>query len=328
MLPSFGRLFGEPLPAYFIMMMVGFAVSVFLAVRWAKREGLDPEVMKDLGLMSLIAGVIGARLLHVLVDGSLSDYVNLCVDPGQVGWPTISRAQCEAVQETWLGSFTLGRWDAASGVCRPAEADCFAWAKFWSGGLVWYGGVLGAGLGVLWLIRKEGLPLSKTLDMFGLVLPVGLFFGRVGCFLGGCCFGVHSETFGVSFPPGSPASEQQWREGLLPSIAQPSLPVHPTQLYEAGGALAIAALCALWAYPRKRFDGQVFVLSMGAYAVLRFLLEFLRADDRGALLGLSTSQWIGFAILVGLWFLYRRFERGAAARRMAPLEEDGPTPVA
>jgi phosphatidylglycerol---prolipoprotein diacylglyceryl transferase len=86
---------------------------------------------------------------------------------------------------------------------------------------------------------------------------------------------------------------------VLESKALASLPVHPAQLYEAVGCLAIAAVLGLWLHPRKRFDGQVLLAFLGLYAVLRFALEYLRDDDRGALLGLSTSQLIGLAILAG-----------------------------
>jgi phosphatidylglycerol:prolipoprotein diacylglycerol transferase len=74
--------------------------------------------------------------------------------------------------------------------------------------------------------------------------------------------------------------------------------VHPTQLYESLGCLAIAAWLLLVTHPRKRFDGQVMLLFLIHYAVLRFMLEYLRADDRGIFFGLSTSQWIGLASVV------------------------------
>lgn len=294
----------EPVPAYFAMLMTGFLVAVGVGVVWARRSGLDHEVIIDLGLVSLIAGVAGARILHVFVDGYFWDYVHLCTDPSQVDWQ-ITRAQCAEVE---------GLWDAAAGVCRPAEGDCFAWAKFWQGGLVWYGGLIGAGAYGIHFLHKEGFPVLKGIDMAGMVLPLGVFFGRLGCWFGGCCFGVHGERWSaVRFPPWSPASESQYRAGLLESPAMESLPVLPTQLYEAAGCLAIAAFCMFALHPRKRFDGQVFVVSMALYAVLRFFLELVRADDRGGMLGLSTSQWIGLVIVAGMGALWVRFARRARA---------------
>jgi phosphatidylglycerol:prolipoprotein diacylglycerol transferase len=75
--------------------------------------------------------------------------------------------------------------------------------------------------------------------------------------------------------------------------------VHATQIYESVGSLLVAAICLFVVHGRKRYDGQVFLAFLGLYAALRFGLEFLRADDRGAAFGLTTSQLIGLG-LVGL----------------------------
>jgi phosphatidylglycerol:prolipoprotein diacylglycerol transferase len=205
-------------------------------------------------------------------------------------WRTVeSAAECRSLE---------GVWDASAALCHAQHRDCFAWAAFWNGGLAYYGGLIGASGAGLWFLRREGFPLGKACDAAATVIPVGLFFGRMGCFFGGCCFGTHTDgPFGMSFPEHSAASEKQFREGLLSSKDLVSLPVHPTQLYEAAGSLAIAAFLALWLQPRRRFDGQVMLVFLALYALLRFAIEILRDDDRGALLGLSTSQLIGVAIL-------------------------------
>ena len=98
-------------------------------------------------------------------------------------------------------------------------------------------------------------------------------------------------------PPWSPASESQFKAHHLGRADLWSNPVHPTQIYESAASLVIAAVCLLVVHPRKRYDGQVFVAFLALYAVARFLLEFLRDDDRGGLLGLSTSQLIGLGLL-------------------------------
>lgn len=134
--------------------------------------------------------------------------------------------------------------------------------------------------------------------MGGMMVPIGLGYGRLGCLLAGCCFGKTSDSpLALVFPPGSPASDWQAREGLLHSHLQASLPVHPTQLYEAGGAFALSALAIFVVHPNKRYDGQVFAVFLAGYAVLRFGIEFLRSDDRGGLGFLSTSQWIALGML-------------------------------
>lgn len=288
MYPTFGNILGEPIPAYFALLVIGFSVATIIGVQWAKRSGFDHEVVIDLGLFSLLAGVAGARILHVLVDGFFWDYVHLCTDPTLVIWKTVtSKAECSQLH---------GAWDATRSLCHPAERDCFAWAAFWNGGLTYYGGLIAAAIAGVWFLRRERFPLPKAIDMAGMAIPVGLFFGRLGCYFGGCCFGLPTVNgLGVSFPPGSAASYKQFEEHLLLSKDLPSLAVYPTQLYEALGCLAIAFITILL-HPRKRFDGQVFCAFLLLYAVLRFGLEYIRADDRGAWIGLSTSQLISLGV--------------------------------
>jgi phosphatidylglycerol:prolipoprotein diacylglycerol transferase len=305
MIPTFGRIFGEPIPAYFALLTLGFVTATFLCARWAKRAGLDHEVIIDLGLISVLAGVAGARVLHVIADGYFWDYVHLCTNPALVVWHTVSdRAECAELR---------GVWDGARKLCHAAERDCFAWAEFWNGGLAYYGGLIAASASGLWFLKREHFPLGKTCDAVATVLPIGLFFGRLGCFFGGCCFGtVTDKRFAIAFPAYSAASEKQFRDGLLSSKALASLPVHPTQLYEAAGCLAIAFAIGIWLHPRKRFEGQVMLAFLALYAVLRFVLEYLRDDDRGALLGLSTSQLVGLAVLLSVAVLWPRLARRAA----------------
>jgi phosphatidylglycerol:prolipoprotein diacylglycerol transferase len=305
MRPVLFSLFGLEVPAYFAMLAIGFSLATWIGARWLGRLGYDREVVVDLGLAMVIAGVLGGRVLHVLADGYFWDYVHLCTDPSKVAW-RISEAHCRAPSVD-------GVWDAAHRVCHPKEANCFAWAAFWAGGLTYYGGLIGATGYAWWFLKREGFPFWKAADMGGFAISLGLAWGRMGCFLAGCCFGVRADTaWAVSFPPWSPASETQFREGLLAAERLPSLPVHPTQLYESVGCLAIAAYCYLVLAPRKRFDGQVFLVFLGAYSALRVAVEALRNDDRGGALGLSTSQLISVAIVVLIPLAWRHLRRRAA----------------
>ena len=298
MRPILVALFGVELPAYFAMLATGFALATLIGARWLGRLGQDREVVIDLGLAMVVAGVIGSRLLHVLADGYFWDYVHLCTDPAKVSWH-ITREHC-------LHSSVNGLWDQAHGVCHPKEANCFAWAAFWAGGLTYYGGLIGAVGYAVYFLRREAFPFWKAADMAGFAVALGLAWGRMGCFLAGCCFGVPCEhSWSAWFPRYSPASEAQFRAHRLASEALPALPVHPTQLYEAAGSLAIAAVGYYLIAPRKRFDGQVFVFFLASYSVLRIAVEILRNDDRGALLGLSTSQLISVLITLALIPVYR-----------------------
>ncbi len=307
--PDLFKLFGVAFPAYFVLLLSGFLFATAAGAIWARRVGESADVVVDLGLAMLLAGVVGARLLHVFADGYFWDYVHLCTDPSKVIWP-VERADC-------LSAAYGGVWDAAAGVCHPSAPDCFAWAKFWAGGLTYYGGLLGAS-GAAWvLLKRDAFPFWKAADMAGFAIPLGLGFGRMGCLMAGCCFGATCHLpWAVSFPWRSAASEEQFRDHLLASPRMWSLPVHPTQIYESAASLAIAAVCLLWVHGRKRYDGQVFAAFLALYAVARFLLETLRRDDRGGLLGLSTSQWLGLVMLGVAAAIHLR--RGPRASRRAP----------
>jgi phosphatidylglycerol:prolipoprotein diacylglycerol transferase len=200
-------------------------------------------------------------------------------------------------------------------VCHPVSTDCWAWAKFWGGGFAYYGGLLLAGPVAWFLLKRDRFPFWKAADMAGMMVPIGLGFGRMGCLLAGCCFGTPTDKpWALSFPSNSPASESQWKLGLIDSKLEPSLAVHPTQIYESAGSFAIAALMILWLHGKKRYDGQVFLAFVALYAIVRFLLEFWRSDDRGALLGLSTSQLIGLVLIAGVVAVHRaRLRRVPAA---------------
>src|SRR5512146_854254 len=181
MRPELFRVFEIAFPAYFLLLLTGFIFATAAGALWARRIGKDPDVIVDLGLACLLMGVVGSRLLHVIADGYFWDYVHLCTDPSKVDWK-ITQAEC-------LSDRYGGSWDAAREVCHPIARDCFAWAKFWAGGLTYYGGFIGASAAGWWLLKRDRFPFWKAADMAGLVIPIGLGFGRMGCLLAGCCFG-------------------------------------------------------------------------------------------------------------------------------------------
>ncbi|MFT3770042.1 MAG: prolipoprotein diacylglyceryl transferase [Minicystis sp.] len=301
MRPELFRVFDIAFPAYFLLLLSGFLFATAAGAVWARRIGKDPDVVVDLGLACLLMGVVGGRLLHVIADGYFWDYVHLCTDPAQVDWK---------VEQVVCDRRLHGIWDAAKGVCHPASSDCFAWAKFWAGGLTYYGGFIGASLMAIFVLRRDRFPFWKAADMAGFAIPIGLGFGRMGCLLAGCCYGLRSDgALGLSFPGHSPASEAQFKAGLLAHAADPSLRVLPTQIFESAMSFGIAAFCLLWLHGRKRYDGQVFVAFLALYAAGRFLLEFLRDDDRGGLFNLSTSQLIGVGLIAVAALLHARRSR-------------------
>lgn len=186
-------------------------------------------------------------------------------------------------------------------------ADVFAW---WKGGVVAYGGFLGGFLATLIFCRIHRVPLLAWVDCVAPSLGVGLMITRIGCYLGGCDFGLPwNGPWAVHFPAGSPAFNQQVLQGMLPATAAQSLAVHPTQLYESLVGLALFAI-AMTVRRRRTFAGQAFMASVIGYAVLRSAVEVARADlDRGALGPLSTSQWIAaatFASAAIAWYVLQR----------------------
>jgi len=136
----------------------------------------------------------------------------------------------------------------------------------------------------------------------------------MGCLLAGCCFGrTCNLPWALRFPAHSPAADKQVEVGLLHSTTEASLPVHPTQIYESIGCLLLAAVLIFYLHGRKRYDGQVFLAFVAGYATLRFMLEFLRNDDRGSMLGLSTSQLIGVGMVAFAGLIQSRISRGLRA---------------
>ncbi len=157
----------------------------------------------------------------------------------------------------------------------------------WNGGLVFYGGFIGAALVVLiylWLYR---LPLGKTADIAGLSLPLGHFFGRIGCLFAGCCYGRACELpWAITFTHPE-------------SLAPLNVVLHPTQLYHSAANLLIF-LVLFFLRRGKRFDGQIFWLYVLFYGAARSAIEIFRGDYRGAMVldVFSVSQVIGIGSVV------------------------------
>ena len=84
-------LFGVGFPSYFVLLLTGFLFATAAGVIWARRIGQSPDVIVDLGLTMLLAGIAGSRILRVIADGYFWDYVHLCTDPSQVSWPQTQR---------------------------------------------------------------------------------------------------------------------------------------------------------------------------------------------------------------------------------------------
>ncbi len=158
------------------------------------------------------------------------------------------------------------------------------------GGMVFYGGVIGGIWGGYLYCRKYKINPIEFFDIAAPSLALGQAFGRVGCFMAGCCYGIEYDGFcSVVFPAG----------GFAPA----GVPLLATQLLEAGYLLLLTvALSLILKKSTKvgRTAGWYFVL----YGVWRFIIEFFRSDDRGQVFSLSTSQFISILLfIIGILFI-------------------------
>lgn len=151
-----------------------------------------------------------------------------------------------------------------------------------AGGLVFYGGLVGATLAVLIHARRRAVPVAPLADVLAPSIALGHAFGRVGCLVNGCCHGT---------PTALP-----WAVHYADNPALGHTGVHPTQAYEAVLLLGLYAALA-GQFRRRQFPGQTFALYLLAYAVIRFTVEFWRGDYGAArVLGLKPGQ--AFSVLV------------------------------
>jgi len=166
--------------------------------------------------------------------------------------------------------------------------------KIWEGGLVFYGGLFPAAVVAFWYMRRHGLPVWKLADLISPLIALGLSFGRIGCFLAGCCYGKETSLpWAVVFTNPD-------------SLARLNVPLHPTQLYDAANGLVLFFFLS-WMEKRKTYDGQIFWLFLFLYSMVRFFVEIFRGDPRGFFFAdlLSTSQAIG--ILLAIFSLFMLF---------------------
>jgi len=165
--------------------------------------------------------------------------------------------------------------------------------KIWQGGLVFYGGMVAATVALVIFIYLRKLPLPKIADVAGPPVALGLVFGRIGCFLFGCCYGRVAENlfFAVRFPPGSPASNT-YAGGV-----EASPPIIPTQLISSFDNLLVFLAATFFFRYRHRY-GESFLVFAMLYGVHRFLVEILRGDSARPLLNMSMSQSLSLVLVI------------------------------
>ncbi len=288
--PVLFELFGYPLHIYSLMITLGALAGLYLAVRHSKKIGMDHLLILDLCWWLILGGYLGARVIFMLVN-----------------W-----------EHHWYPCVDFEHYNQAFSPESPLTGpDCWPLLAFWSGGLVFYGAFLG-GVGVLWwFARKHKLPLLKTADVLMPSFALGQLFGRLGCLAAGCCWGKPTDlSWGIQFPRRSMVFHQHLEQGLVSAHDALSLPVHPTQLYDASYGLLLF-LTLSWIRAHKRYHGQVFAWWLFLYPLLRSLVELFRGDSErgfvtrvvweplnsflglpaGSVTFLSTSQFISLIVM-------------------------------
>jgi phosphatidylglycerol:prolipoprotein diacylglycerol transferase len=177
-------------------------------------------------------------------------------------------------------------------------------------GGAFYGNFWGAFLALVLFARVKSASLPRMADIVGTAAPLALSLSRIGCFLQGCCHGIPTLLpWGVEFT--HPRSSV--RKFLL------GIPLHPTQIYEMVAAFSVFCTVHFLVLPRIRSKklpvGSAFCVSAGAYALLRFGIEFLRGRDRGVFrpLGLSSNQVFALLSLAAAVWLYQQWQRKKAS---------------
>jgi phosphatidylglycerol:prolipoprotein diacylglycerol transferase len=246
--------------SYGLLLAAAFLVGTGLALREARRLALDEDRVVTVILVTLVASILGARMLFVMEH--LEDF----------------RRQWGSVLALWQGGLTL------------------------------YGGIVAGTVAGLIAARRQGLPMWTVADALTPALLLGTAFGRVGCFLNGCCYGrPTSLPWGVVFPPESFA-------GLEFGNAA----VHPSQLYAAGTGLVLFA--ASWALRRRmRTPGTLFWGGVGAFGLARIPLDLTRAYEPTAVLAtvsgvpITESMLTSAALALFSALMIVRLRRAAAA---------------
>jgi phosphatidylglycerol:prolipoprotein diacylglycerol transferase len=236
-------------------------------------------------------------------------------------WTASRRCVCDGLAPEkiidlgpWLiiGSILGARTLYVATYWKESFAGQPVWEIFavWHGGLVYYGGLIGAALGVILYSRLKKISLWKLADALAPSIALGYVFGRIGCFLNGCCYGRACDLpWAVHFPADNP-------------LHPPTFPVHPTQIYDSLLNLLLY-LALAWFYRRKKFDGQIFAAYLMCYALTRSIVESFRGDydtlHIHTTLHLTPAQLVSIGIFAAGAVLYAILLR----RRPVPVAQRG-----
>ncbi len=174
------------------------------------------------------------------------------------------------------------------------------------GGLVYYGGFIGAGTAVTWYIKRKKLDFWIIADLFALTLPLSQAIGRIGCLINGCCFGIPANSwFSIKYPSDSIIFSTQINKHVIAPYATECVPVVPTQISQS---LINIGVWLILIFSAKRFKhkGQLFSLYLVLYSAGRFTNEFFRGDYLSYYSGMTISQIICLILFpIGIIFFIK-----------------------
>jgi len=174
---------------------------------------------------------------------------------------------------------------------------------------VFYGGLIAAVVVALWYLWRHRMPIWTVTDVFAPGIALGHVIGRFGCLFAGCCFGRPTTVpWAVTFH----------NEFAAQNVGTTlNVPLHPTQLYEAGAELLILGFLLMFERKGRPYPGRTFWAYMLLYAVSRFIIEFYRGDPRGMVGSLSTSQFVSILLAPVAIIMLVVLARGAGSRTAA-----------
>lgn len=290
--------------SYFFMLTIGFVVATIIGVIEFRRAGLRVKDFIDLAIVIVIFGMIGARLMHVVAEDIPHDvYCSKKLD--RCG-PDPAKLKREGGDDV-IKEFNRGEKIIKFYIAHPSRIF-----NVFKGGLAYYGGFILGTIAALIFMRIRRMNMLFTSDTIGYGTAIGLFFGRIGCFLNGCCFGIETHSFlGVSFPKGSAAFAELANAGIVDRARDVKTPpLLPTQLFESVFSLLLFFYLYFYLRKRKEYDGQVILHFVILYAIFRFVIEFFRNDNRGIFFNLLSSSQIISLVMIAvaslLWYSIRK----------------------
>ena len=270
----FLELFGRQIPMYGLMACIGALAAGIVGCRLCRKRGLNDNDY-IITLLIAAAGVfVGASLLYAITNFRY--------------FPLLFKTR--SFEEFWNVLTAI------------------------FGGMVFYGGLIGGAIAGLITVKVKKYPAREFLDISAVIIPFFHAFARVGCFLGGCCYGIECE---IGFAAhGNPLIQE------INDVVR-----FPVQLLESGMNLVIFAVLLLLyrkSLSGKFLYGKLIFFYLIMYSAVRFSDEYLRGDSvRGFLLGLSTSQFISLILIVfsTLTLLFLRFRKKKGTDVIPPSEE-------